>query len=204
MLFLSGVLIPALRTAMRPDIGFMSTRACGSKPPSGMLVAYDNGCFAGTWNDKTWAAWVRVQPRGMFAVVPDVLRDARGTRQRFDQYASVIAGIHPIAYVAQDGIGAYPPPWDDFDVLFVGGSDEFKLSEEAWELCADAKQRGKWVHVGRVNSFRRARACHVSSVDSIDGTFLRLGQSRIYPTNPNWPKLCRWLDALNKQMVFTC
>lgn len=200
MLFLSGLLIPQLRVCQRPDLGFMSTRDCGHKAPPGMTVAYDNGCFAGTWRPEPWLAWLSKQPRGLFAVVPDVYCDALATRERFDQYASLIVD-QPRAYVAQNGSAAVPPPWSDFEVLFIGGNNAFKLSEEAWSLVLEAKRRGKWVHVGRVNSLRRLRACAVTSVDSADGTLLRLGQSRKYPTNPKWPKLLGWLDQLNAQLI---
>lgn len=200
VLYLSGVLIPQLRAAMRPDVGFMSTKACGHKPSPDMVVAYDNGCFAGTWTPGPWQAWLDKQPRGLFGVVPDVYCDARATRERFDQYAHIVAGKQPVAYVAQNGSALVPPPWSQFDVLFIGGSNAFKLSEEAWSLVREAKRRGKWVHQGRVNSFRRLKACAVSGVDSADGTLLRLGQSRKYKgNNPKWPMLCAWLDTLKQQ-----
>jgi hypothetical protein len=182
----------------------MSTKATGQTPPEDMLVAYDNGCFAGSWQAETWATWLHKQRRGLFAVVPDVVRDACATRHNFERYASEVAGWQPVAYAAQDGIGDYPPPWDDIDVLFVGGSDAFKLSEQAWRLCQEAKARGKWVHVGRVNSFRRMRACHVSDVDSVDGTFLKWGAIRKYASDPRWPQLCGWLDDLHAQQRMWC
>jgi len=164
-----------------------------------MTVAYDNGCFAGSWQPEPWARWLHKQRRGLFAVVPDVVGDAHATRARFERFAAVVAGHQPVAYAAQDGSDRYPPPWDDFDVLFIGGTNAFKLSEIAWRLIAEAKERGKWVHNGRVNSFRRMSACHASLVDSTDGTLLRLGQSRKYASNPRWPQLCSWLDILNSQ-----
>lgn len=164
-----------------------------------MTVAYDNGCFAGTWTPEPWQAWLMKQSRGLFAVVPDVYCDARATRERFDQYAPFVKGKQPVAYVAQNGSCDVPPPWADLDVLFIGGNNAFKLSEEAWMLVQEGKRRDRWVHVGRVNSFRRLRACAVSGVDSTDGTLLKKGQSRKYATNPRWPNLCAWLDILNAQ-----
>ena len=47
------------------------------------------------------------------------------------------------------------------------------------------------VHCGRVNSWRRLRACAVSGVDSVDGTYLKFGP------DANWPTLTAWLDAVN-------
>lgn len=198
MLYLSGVLCKPLTDARRVDVGFMTTARIGNTIPDWITVAYDNDRFVehtrpGSWVESVWMEWLPAQRPGLFAVVPDVVGDARATRELFDHYAPFVQSTKQrLAYAAQDGSECYPPPWDDFDVLFVGGSDEFKLSEPTWSLCREAKERGKWVHNGRVNSLRRLRACYVSGVDSADGTYLR------WP-DANWPKLCRYLDSLNGQ-----
>jgi hypothetical protein len=82
------------------------------------------------------------------------------------------AGYRP-ALVAQDGLEALPVPWEAFDVLFIGGSTAWKLSEACFSLIAEAKRRGKWVHMGRVNSLRRLRIAKSVGCDSVDGTYLR-------------------------------
>jgi hypothetical protein len=53
--------------------------------------------------------------------------------------------------------------------IFVGGSTEWKEhSMPMWgRLAADA---GCWLHVGRVNTMRRIRLCHLAGADSFDGT----------------------------------
>ncbi|OQA22636.1 MAG: hypothetical protein BWY63_00724 [Chloroflexi bacterium ADurb.Bin360] len=58
-----------------------------------------------------------------------------------------------------------------FDVLFVGGSTQYKLGPEAAACIAWAKRRGRWVHVGRVNSLTRFRYFQLLGADSCDGTF---------------------------------
>jgi len=84
--------------------------------------------------------------------------------------------------VSQDGITPEITPWDFFDTLFVGGTDTHKLSNEAGIMIAEAKGRGKWVHVGRVNSETRIKRFWMA--DSVDGTQLTIigkganGQSR--------------------------
>jgi len=97
------------------------------------------------------------------------------------------------ALVAQDGLENLDVPWDTFDCLFIGGTTDWKLSEPAYALTTEAKRRGKWAHMGRVNSFRRIVAASISSYDSVDGTLLTYGP------DINIIKLKSWLDKLNKQ-----
>lgn len=54
--------------------------------------------------------------------------------------------------------------------MFIGGSTEWKLSEEAAELGREAKRRGKWLHMGRVNSLTRLRIASHIGCDSVDGS----------------------------------
>jgi hypothetical protein len=61
------------------------------------------------------------------------------------------------------------------------------LGDHAIRLMAEAKARGKWVHVGRVNSKRRYQWCHSHGADSADGTFVAFGP------DVNIPRLARWL-----------
>ena len=98
-----------------------------------------------------------------------------------------------MAFVTQDGCTSQLVPWDDVDALFVGGTDAWKLGEPRYELCAEARDRGKWVHMGRVNSMTRLRACKVSNLDSADGTHVRFAPDR------KLPEVYDWLDSLNQQ-----
>jgi hypothetical protein len=83
-----------------------------------------------------------------------------------------------------------PVPWDMLDVLFVGGSNQWKDSDASWALCHEASQRGKSVHVGRVNGYARVAECKRQGiVDSIDGTMLNFRHER------SWVQLCAMLDA---------
>lgn len=61
-------------------------------------------------------------------------------------------------------------PWSEIEALFIGGDDEFKMGPAAQELAAAARDRGKWLHVGRVNTLRRLRYCQSIGADSVDGT----------------------------------
>lgn len=79
-------------------------------------------------------------------------------------------------------------PWGEFDVLFIGGSTEWKLGAAVRGLVAEAKARGKGVHMGRVNSLKRFRYAEAIGCDSVDGTFLTFGPEK------NLPELLSWVS----------
>jgi len=190
-----------VRNARRPDVGVMNSPDIGYQLLGDMPAAYDNGMFrvwrsGSTWQPERWAEWLMRQPRGLFAVVPDVPTDAKRTRLRFQLYAPFVARYQPVAYALQDGSELVTPPWDEFDVLFVGGTDAFRYTEPGWRMVLEAKARGKWVHIGRVNTLRALIACRAALVDSVDGTRLAFASDFI------WPQLCRWLDQCNRQQAF--
>jgi hypothetical protein len=107
----------------------------------------------------------------LYATAQDKLADAVATLEMLPYWSSVIRSLgFPVALVGQDGMEDLPVPWSLFDALFIGGSTDWKLGEGARRLIAEAKDRGKWVHVGRVNSATRLEYCIKLSVDSVDGT----------------------------------
>ena len=112
--------------------------------------------------------------------------------------ARIRALRYPVAYVLQDGQEDVPVPWDEIDAVSVGGSDDFKLGPVAAGLCREARARGKWVHVGRVNSHKRLRYAVSIEADSADGTYLVYGARRGLP-NVNLPRLLGWLAEVNCQ-----
>jgi hypothetical protein len=198
--FLSGAINGTVLANPRPDLGLMIQPGMGNgvAPLQFWSFGADNGCFAQgeTFDAGDWLEWLasirRYRERCLFAVAPDVILDAEATLIRSLPYLPTIRQLgYPAAFVSQNGCRSDLVPWDQIDCLFVGGDDAWKLSEPSWGLCAEAKRRGKWVHVGRVNSFRRVRACSISGVDSVDGTYLKFGP------DTNWPKLTGWLDEIN-------
>lgn len=185
---------PPVAQAIRSRRMGLMCQPGSNKPRPGMVWAADNGCFASTWDHDRWVAWLaRDHPRTgcLFAVVPDVVGDAAATRARWDIYRHEVAALrYPLAYVAQDGSEDCPPPWDTLDTLFIGGSTEWKMSEHAYAVAAEAHRRGKWVHIGRVNSWSRFDAWR-SHADSADGTFLAFGPLT------NIAKVVEWGDRHN-------
>ncbi len=160
--------------------------------------AADNDCYAGFDADRYLAMLEAITYRSgcLFVVAPDVVADARATLRRFDHWEPVLRCVwasvneddvepgqpvhQPIAFVAQDGQERLPVPWDRFQALFVGGSTAWKLGPHATALVREAKRRGKWVHMGRVNSLRRIQWCKALGVDSVDGTgFARYTRARL-------------------------
>lgn len=167
-----------------------------SNPPrAGWLWAADNGCFAATFKESKWQAWLeKNHPRAgcLLATVPDVVGDHEATMLRFRKWHEYVRELrYPVAFVAQDGATEKNVPWSDMDVLFIGGTDSFKQGFDSGLLARAARERGKWVHVGRVNSFKRL-AYWAELADSADGTFLA------YAPEKNSVRVKGWIDSLRQ------
>jgi len=181
----------------RGDLGFITTPAQHNLRPEGAAWCADNGCFGkGYPGDEQWLAWLAGKDHLQdcrFATAPDVVGDAHATYERSLPFLSQIRALgYPAAYVGQDGQEDFDPPWAEFDALFIGGTTEWKLGPAAASLVAQALDRGKWVHMGRVNSRKRLRYAHSIGCHSVDGTYLAFGPSK------NLPPLLRWLKELEE------
>ena len=185
MIYLSGV--------VRPDLPAMLTPRMGQLPPDGQAWAADNGRYASPqdYTDAKYLAWLaRMDPyrdRCIFATAPDVWGDYDATLELSLPMLEPIRALgYPVAMVAQDGIERYlgdeggdsDIPWEDFDVLFVGGSDTWRHSDGLRAVVAEAKRLGVWVHMGRVNSLRRMQYAESIGCDSADGTSLRFDPNK--------------------------
>ncbi len=152
----------------------------------------DNGCFGkGYPGDEAWFSWLEGRAafadRCWFATAPDVVGDAEMTLARSLPWLPRIRALgYPAALVAQDGLERLTVPWDAFDVLFLGGSTDWKLGPHARELVTEARSRGKRVHMGRVNTARRWRYADAIGCDSVDGTILTFG------VDANLPRVLGW------------
>jgi hypothetical protein len=160
------------------------------------IWAADNGCFSSRWDYKTWITWLRGKQNpeeALFAVVPDSICNAVETREKWDNYFTSVSelGFKP-GFVLQDNATDNQIPWDQLECLFIGGSTEYKLSEDARLHVAKAKSMGKWVHMGRVNSKKRIEIAVQWGCDSVDGTFLAFGPDK------NTPKLIKMVEHGNR------
>jgi hypothetical protein len=169
---------------------------------TGLQWCADNGCFSDKFDEARWWAWLSAKnPAGcLFAVAPDVVGDHEATLIRSAPWLPRIRALgFPAAFVAQDGATIDTIPWDTFDAVFIGGTTEFKLSDTALGILRAAKDRGKWTHVGRVNSRRRFMR-FAGIADSCDGTFLTFGPRVRLPELLGWirehqTRLPLWEDA---------
>lgn len=182
-----------------PRIGVMLSYNAGKQRVIGHKCwAADNGCFSQPkkYTDDGFLSWLdKIDRTGcLFAVAPDVVADAAAT---LDRAAPMLPKIRRLgfaaAFVGQDGATPDSLPWPDFDALFIGGSTEWKLSGMAADLIAEGKRQGKWVHMGRVNSWARISAADALGVDSVDGTFIA------YAPDKNTLKVLDWTDRINNQ-----
>lgn len=136
--------------------------------------AVDNGAYGGFDRDRFLRTLDRAHRfRGCeFVACPDVVGDWAATLRRFVDWAPRIRGLYQrrLACVAQDGVTVATYPWDAVEAVFLGGSTAFKLGPVAADLASYAKARGKWLHMGRVNTGQRYRYAAALGVNSVDGT----------------------------------
>lgn len=185
-------------------LGYIDTPAQGNKRPEGVTWCADNGAFSDRWDaNKWWRFLVRnahAADTCLFAALPDVVGDWPATLARSSPWIERVKALgYPVAIVLQDGCTSDTVPWDRIDAVFVGGTDAFKFGNTARELCREAKQRGMWVHVGRINGPRRFRGAALPyevgglGADSADGTYLTRGP------DTNLPKLLGWIAEHNSR-----
>jgi len=201
MLYLTPPSTPLVREAIaQGKLGWCDSIDQGNARPPGVVWMADNSCFSDKWNWVEWWTWlVSEKPEGcLFAVAPDVMRDADATLERATPWLPRIRELgFPVAYVAQNGAKADQLPWEGFDVLFLGGDNAFKLSHDAEQLVLEAHAHGKHAHMGRVNSLRRLQLAKAWGCDSVDGTYVTFGPDK------NLPKLLRYVDyAINQQSLW--
>jgi hypothetical protein len=163
------------RLAGDPRFGRLIVPAAGSSPAALDLRpgawAMDNGAYVQFHAGAFVAMLERFYgiPGCLFVAAPDVVGSAERTLARFPFWARLIRGLgFPVALVAQDGLTVAGAPWAAFDVLFIGGTTEYKEGLEARNLMAYASARGIPIHVGRVSTFRRLRYMRRHGVTSFD------------------------------------
>ena len=211
MRYLGTPSTPRIREAMRAgELDTMTGPYQGNKLPDGVPWGGDNGKFGedgprADWlGPDKWIRWLARQAKRYsadlcrFAVAPDVPFSAAGTLAESLPHLARIRDLGlPAAFAAQDGCDTLGIPWDEFDVLFLAGSTEWKVGEVARRLTGEAHELGKWVHMGRVNTKDRLTRARTFGCDSVDGTYLRFGP------DTNLPILLGWLSEARRQpMLF--
>jgi hypothetical protein len=161
-------------------IGWLLSPGGWRRPHRWMPYALDNGAFPAWNNGKPWdePAFVNMlrDAAGQLAtktlawppqwvIVPDVVADREATIARWHEWVPRLQPFGwPLAFAVQDGMTQADVP-SDADVIFVGGSTEWKW-RTMWEWARDNRR----VHVGRVNGWQGLWDCHDAGVESCDGT----------------------------------
>lgn len=199
--YLSGVSNDTLAVvAMANDIGILvtpDTRQYEAHIARYPIWALDNGCFNHpnrSVEDMLQFLAALSRKDAAFFPAPDVVGDAVKTIERSLPVLPKIRALgFKAAYVIQNGIENTVIPWDALDAIFIGGDTAFKLSEQARLITQEAKARGKWVHMGRVNSFKRLKIANDWGCDSADGTYLRFTGASGVAT------IVKWMDKLKQE-----
>lgn len=138
----------------------------------GLHYGVDNGAFSGFQEAK----FLRLvdecveDPFCLWINLPDVPYSARATTALFHEYCYYPGfNFRNRCYTVQDGITPDLIPWQYIRAVFIGGSTEFKMGKTARAVAKAARKRGKWVHVGRVNTPRRIDSWY-HDADSFDGS----------------------------------
>lgn len=197
MMYLSGAwggnadLIPQLSDRR---IGVMATPNIGNNRDPSWIWAADSGCFnEKTYRgDDTYLRWLADRSQEeksncLFATAPDIVGGGQLSLDRSLPFLPQIRELgYSVALVTQDGMTPDMLPWDDFDWVFIGGTNAHKLGPEAKAIISEAKTRRKPIHVGRVNSRRRFIAFDLLGCDTSDGTTLRFNPSAYLSSVMSW------------------
>lgn len=157
--------------------------------------ALDNDAYTERekWSEAAWHYTLerarRCEQKPLWVLVPDVVGDRTGTLARWAEFAPVARRYGwPLAFAVQDGMIAADVP-RDADVVFVGGSTEWK-----WQTVPTWCVEFPRVHVGRVNTIERVWLCDDLGAESADGTG--------WMKNPNRPDqidaLQEWLTGVRR------
>lgn len=175
-----------------PNLGRLITpRHFGNEEGWPGIWAADNDCFQGL-DRKAYLKMLAhlteaKNDRLKFVVAPDVVGDATATLGLFHSYEPLLHDLElPVAFVGQDGLTINSTPWDSLEAFFVGGTTEWKMSLTAARLVREAKERGKWAHMGRVNSVKRIRYAQALGCDSVDGTQFSMFADTYIPSFLGW------------------
>jgi hypothetical protein len=176
-------------------VGHLYSPKAQRGPYKWLPYALDNGAFGAfksgsEWDESVWIElleWAKLSGQApLWALVPDVVGDRIRTLRKWGIYAPIARRYGwPLAFAVQDGMTESDVP-RDADVVFVGGSTEWKWS------TVGTWARFPWCHVGRVNEYRRLVQCEELGVKSVDGTgWLR------EPDGRQWRGYVAWCEEVS-------
>jgi hypothetical protein len=172
--------------------GMMLTERIPSKLAyEGMPWAFDNMCFGAWRNNTEWdaGAWhiraLQLRTKGfpppLFAVVPDLPARGIESLEFSTKHLDLVPHEFPKALALQDGMTyqSVVPYLEDYDYLFIGGSDSFKLHAMDWTRFA--RDNGKKIHYARASTLEKLEWAIHCEVDSLDSTFPAVDSSTLSP-----------------------
>lgn len=137
------------------------------------LYALDNGRYSQRgeeWSESDYLALIdkaAAHNRAPeWALCPDMVGDWSETKREWDRWQKRLRATGwPVAVAVQDGATVADVRAMHPNVVFVGGSTQWKVrTAKMW--CDEFPH----VHVARVNTVARARACWKLGAASVDGT----------------------------------
>lgn len=150
----------------------------GAHRSEGFQFCMDNGAWTahakgGAWREDLFMKLLDSHGHAAdFVVAPDVVGGGKLSLARSLAWLPhLLTRTRMVLLPVQDGMEASDVGrvLSDRVGVFVGGTDDFKFpSLPVWAaLCRD---RGAWLHVGRVNTKRAIRQCAANGADSFDGS----------------------------------
>ena len=175
-----------------PDSVSCCTPDMGNRIPDGAAVAGDNACYSNPegYSDDRYLAHLDRFPRDrcLFAPAPDVVGDHLATVERSSfMLRRIRAAGFPSAFCAQDGWNEETTPWNEFDVLFIGGTTEFKFRGGREARAPQSRAGSAFIWAGSIRD-NGSGPPHRSGV--IPQTVHLCGSALTY----NTPKVLAWID----------
>ncbi len=198
VILVSGATATLRRFEPHPHLGRLKTPIGGNAietiVASGSPWAADNAVYSRWDQEKFWTMLRSISQasdlsRLLWVACPDVVGDAQSTINRWHEWFPQLDALGlPVAFVGQDGLESIPDqiPWERMAAFFVGGSTDWKLGIAAERFVREAKERGIWTHMGRVNSSRRTRHAIAIGTDSIDGKTFSAWPNKWIPRGLAW------------------
>lgn len=139
--------------------------------------ALDNGAWSAYQQGKEFDEYAfakavdKVAEGAQWVVLPDIVQGGMKSLDLTLRWMDRLKGLPTRTLIAvQDGmtpddVRGYLGPMCG---LFIGGSTAFKENMDAWGMLA--RRCNAYLHIGRVNTQRRIRACAQVGANSFDGT----------------------------------
>jgi hypothetical protein len=129
-----------------------------------------------------------------FIVIPDIVAGGIESLARSRAWVPRLLDTGPLLLIpVQDGFtrALVAPFLSDRVGVFVGGTTEWKINtlREWGDLARD---KGAYLHVGRVNSGRRIRLCRDAGANSFDGSGIACFPSKLVLMDNNLRQLPLW------------